>query len=162
LAASFDAPHDVPATHRTTQFAAVQGVPYNAIVGGTPLKLCIMVDAEDSTYAVPRKPRSMEPVLAHIQTHIAEPLSLERLAALTGLSIWRFATVFRERVGMPPHRYVSQLRVKHAQALLRKGVSVASVASEAGFYDQSHLARRFKRECGMTPTQYQSESRGEA
>jgi AraC-like DNA-binding protein len=121
-----------------------------------------MVDADLSTGACSRKTRSMEPVLAHIRAHIAEPLSLERLAALTGLSVWRFATVFRERVGMPPHRYVSLLRVKHAQALLRKGVSVASVANEAGFYDQSHLARRFKRECGMTPTQYQTESRGQA
>jgi len=68
----------------------------------------------------------MEPVLAHIEAHIAEPLSLERLAAVTGL---------------------------------RQGVPVASVASESGFCDQSHLARRFKRECGMTPTQYQCESR---
>ena len=121
-----------------------------------------MVEASLSTNAGSRKRRSMEPVLAHIEAHLAEPLSLERLAAVTGLSVWRFATVFRQRVGMPPHRYVSLLRVRHAQSLLRQGVAVASVASESGFCDQSHLARRFKRECGMTPTQYQCESRGES
>lgn len=117
-----------------------------------------MIDAAQA--AEPwRKSRSMEPVLAHIQAHLTDPLRLECLAALTGLSIWRFATVFRERVGMPPHRYVSLLRVQHAQTLLRAGVPLASVANESGFYDQSHLARRFKRVCGMTPTQYQSASR---
>jgi len=100
--------------------------------------------------------RSLAPVLAHIAAHLAEPLPLDDLAAITGLSVWRFATVFRERVGMAPHRYVSLQRVRHAQALLRQGASLASAASEAGFCDQSHLSRRFKRLCGMTPGQYQA------
>ena len=103
-----------------------------------------------------RDARSLAPVLAHIAAHLAEPLPLDDLAAITGLSVWRFATVFRERVGMAPHRYVSLQRVRHAQALLRQGATLASAASEAGFCDQSHLSRRFKRLCGMTPGQYQA------
>jgi AraC-like DNA-binding protein len=99
--------------------------------------------------------RSLTPVLDHIAAHLGEPLPLEGLAAITGLSVWRFATVFRERVGMAPHRYVSLQRVRHAQALLRQGATLASAASESGFCDQSHLSRRFKRLCGMTPGQYQ-------
>lgn len=105
------------------------------------------------------KRASIEPVLAHIVAHFAEPLSLEDLAALTGLSIWRFATVFRERVGVSPGRYISLLRVRHAQALLREGMPAARAASEAGFYDQSHLSRRFKQLCGMTPGEFQMKSR---
>ena len=100
--------------------------------------------------------RLLAPVLAHIDAHLGEPLPLEGLAAITGLSVWRFATVFRERVGMAPHRYVSLQRVRHAQALLRQGATLAGAASEAGFCDQSHLSRRFKRLCGMTPGQYQA------
>jgi len=103
-----------------------------------------------------RRTHSMAPVLAYIDAHLAEPLSLHGLAALTGLSVWRFATVFRERVGIAPHRYVDLQRVRHAQALLRQGATLAGAASEAGFCDQSHLSRRFKRVCGMTPGQYQS------
>jgi AraC-like DNA-binding protein len=61
---------------------------------------------------------------------------------------------------MAPHRYVSLQRVHHAQALLRQGATLASAASESGFCDQSHLSRRFKRLCGMTPGQYQSGQRG--
>lgn len=100
--------------------------------------------------------RSLAPVLAHIDAHLGEPLRLESLAALSGLSLWRFATVFRERIGMSPYRYINQRRVQRAQALLRQGMPVARAASESGFYDQSHLSRRFKRLCGMTPGQYQS------
>jgi len=103
-----------------------------------------------------RRTHSMAPVLAYIDAHLAEPLSLEGLAALTGLSVWRFATVFRQCVGMAPHRYVNVQRVRHAQALLRQGATLAGAANAAGFCDQSHLSRRFKRECGMTPGQYQS------
>ena len=110
--------------------------------------------------AARRETRSLAPVLAHIDAHLGEPLPLEGLAALTGLSVWRFATVFRERVGIAPHRYVSLRRVRHAQALLRQGAPLALAASESGFCDQSHLSRRFKRLCGMTPGEYQAHQAG--
>jgi AraC-like DNA-binding protein len=73
---------------------------------------------------------------------------------MTGLSMWRFATVFREQMGIAPHRYICRLRVERAQALIREGVPAANAASEAGFYDQSHLSRHFKSFVGMTPGQY--------
>ncbi|WP_286137958.1 AraC family transcriptional regulator [Polaromonas sp. C04] len=102
--------------------------------------------------------RSLAAVLAHIAANLDEPLPLDDLAAISGLSVWRFATVFRERIGMAPHRYVSLQRVRYAQALLREGAALASAASESGFCDQSHLSRRFKRLCGITPGQYQARS----
>ncbi len=98
----------------------------------------------------------LDGILAHIDTHLGEPLPLESLAALAGLSVWRFATVFREHMGVSPHRYICTQRVRHAQTLLRQGMPLASVASAVGFCDQSHLSRRFKHLCSMTPGQYQS------
>jgi len=100
--------------------------------------------------------------LAHIQAHFGERLPLEDLAAIAGLSVWRFATVFRRHMGVSPHRYICTLRVRHAQALLDAGMPTASVANASGFYDQSHLSRHFKSVCGMTPGQYSSHLRGEA
>jgi transcriptional regulator GlxA family with amidase domain len=91
---------------------------------------------------------SMAPVLAHIEAHLAEALPLEALAAISGLSVWRFATVFRLRIGVPPHRYVSERRVRRAQQLLGQGMPAARAATEAGFYDQSHMNRRLKRLAG--------------
>ncbi|MFT7772791.1 helix-turn-helix domain-containing protein [Roseateles sp.] len=113
-----------------------------------------MEDRFTGVEAVSRR-RSLEPALEYIRAHLSEPLRLEALAALCDLSLWRFARVFRERVGVSPGRYVNALRIQHAQKLLSQGVPAARAASEVGFYDQSHLNRRFKRECGMTPREYQ-------
>jgi AraC-like DNA-binding protein len=59
-------------------------------------------------------------------------------------------------MGTPPHRYLVQVRVQSAHALLALGTekrSLAEVAAAAGFSDQSHLTRHFKRVLGVTPGQ---------
>ena len=89
-----------------------------------------------------------------IATHYAERITLEALAALVGLSVFRFITVFRRETGLPPHRYVCAVRVRAAQDLLRAGVPPAIAAIEVGFFDQSHLCRHFRAVCGMTPGQF--------
>ena len=106
------------------------------------------------TAASARSADAIQGVLRHIGENLNQPLTLSELAGLTSLSVWRFATVFREQVGVAPHRYICQLRLERAQALIRKGVPAATAASEAGFYDQSHLSRHFKSALGMTPRQY--------
>lgn len=137
-----------------TQFAAVLAGKNGRFGGVSGPKLAVMHDRTAGSAASPRR-RSLEPALQHIRAHLGEPLRLEALAALCGLSLWRFATVFRERVGMSPYRYVNALRIQHAQTLLSQGMPAARAASEVGFYDQSHLNRRFKRQCGMTPREFQ-------
>ena len=106
------------------------------------------------TPASARSAAAIQGVLRHIDENLNQPLSLSELAGLTGLSMWRFATVFRQQVGVAPHRYICRLRLERAQALIREGVPAATAASEAGFYDQSHLTRHFKSVFGMTPGQY--------
>src|SRR5213595_785261 len=107
-----------------------------------------------------RSTDGVQRALRYIELHLAQPLSLAQLAEIADLSIWRFATVFRQNVGMSPHRYICRMRVERAQALIRDGVPPATAASEAGFYDQSHLSRHFKNWCGVTPGQYQLSARG--
>jgi AraC-like DNA-binding protein len=97
--------------------------------------------------------------IAYIDEHLDERLSLEELATKAGLSVWRFATVFRRHAGISPRRYICGLRVRRVQALLADGMPAAYAASAAGFYDQSHLSRHFKNACGMTPGQYLSRQR---
>lgn len=114
---------------------------------------------EPLTAATSRSSAAVQRVLQHIEQHLGQPLTLAELAELAGLSVWRFATVFRQQVGVSPHRYICRRRVEHAQALIRDGVPAATAASEAGFYDQSHLSRHFKSICGMTPGQYLTTAR---
>lgn len=87
----------------------------------------------------------------HIEENFADPVRLAELAVIAGLSLHRFVTVFRIQLGVPPHRYMCRVRVREARMLLRRGLPLATVAVETGFFDQSHLSRHFKRQCGMTP-----------
>lgn len=106
------------------------------------------------------KPRAvLEALAAYIHAHCAETLRLDVLADMAGLSVSRFATVFRSQFGKPPHRYLTETRIECAKALLAQGSSVAAAASAAGFYDQSHLARHFKRVVGLTPEQFRDRMR---
>lgn len=92
--------------------------------------------------------------LRHIERHFTEALYLDDLAALAGLSVCRFVTVFRRQVGLTPHRFVCRQRVRYARTLLADGVPAAQAALEAGFFDQSHLSRHFKSVYGVTPGRY--------
>ncbi|PMS16708.1 AraC family transcriptional regulator [Trinickia dabaoshanensis] len=99
-----------------------------------------------------RRTEGLDQARAFIEAHFAEPLTLEQMAAPAALSISRFATAFRERFGSSPYRYLCGLRIERAQSLLLAGVPSVAVATEVGFFDQSHFGRHFKRMCGMTPT----------
>ncbi len=61
---------------------------------------------------------------------------------------------FSAAFGLGPHQYVISCRVELARRLLREGVPAREVAVEAGFYDQAHLSRHFKRILGFNPGQY--------
>ncbi|MFP3563595.1 helix-turn-helix domain-containing protein [Paraburkholderia sp. SIMBA_030] len=91
---------------------------------------------------------------AFIEAHFAEPVTLAQLAELSALSVSRFATVFRQQYGSSPYRYLCGLRIQRAQTLLLEGVPGSVVATEVGFFDQSHFGRHFKRCCGMTPSMF--------
>jgi AraC-like DNA-binding protein len=104
----------------------------------------------------------IERVIAYIHEHLDERLSLGDLAAEAGLSVWRFCVVFREHTGVSPRRYVWAQRVRQAQSLLAAGESAAAAALRSGFYDQSHLCRHFRSNCGMTPGEYASGRRSAA
>jgi AraC-like DNA-binding protein len=77
--------------------------------------------------------------------------SLEELSALVSLSPYRLNRIFSQEVGVPPHAFLNQVRVRRAKAQLAKGDAIAQVAVETGFYDQAHLTKHFKRLLGYTP-----------
>ena len=90
----------------------------------------------------------------YLHAHWAEPVTLTTLAEVAGLSCFYFIRVFRAAFGLTPHAYLAMLRLEHARRLLRTSSSIAQVAAAAGFSDQSHLTRFFRRVYGMTPGVY--------
>lgn len=97
---------------------------------------------------------SLADVARYIEANFSERVTLKDLASVAELSVFRLVTVFRREMGISPYRYLSAVRVKKAQQLLRQGVPPAIAATEVGFFDQSHLCRHFRTICGMTPRQY--------
>ncbi|MBY6265691.1 helix-turn-helix domain-containing protein [Azospirillum sp. 412522] len=75
-------------------------------------------------------------------------------ARLAGMSREGFSRRFRRLHGMPPQEFRLSGRLNEARRLLRVGQPLADVAAEAGFSDQSHLGRCFRRAFGVTPGQY--------
>lgn len=96
--------------------------------------------------------RRLKQTLAYIEDHLAEDLSLARIASITGVSASHFKTLFRESAGVPVHQYVVQRRIERAKDLLLQGkLSIAEIALETGFSHQSHLARHMRRSVGLSP-----------
>ena len=79
-------------------------------------------------------------------------LSLDDLAREAGLSPAHFARAFKESVGRAPHQHLIALRLERARRLLESpAAALSDVAARAGFADQAHFTRLFKRHFGVTP-----------
>jgi AraC family transcriptional regulator len=79
-------------------------------------------------------------------------LTIDALAREAGLSPAHFARAFKESMGRAPHQHLMALRLERARRLLdAPDAELADVAHRAGFADQAHFTRFFKREFGVTP-----------
>ncbi|MGB7212426.1 MAG: AraC family transcriptional regulator [Gemmatimonadales bacterium] len=89
-----------------------------------------------------------------LDTRAAERHTLSDIANEAGLSMYHFARIFRELVGIPPHRYLLKARLARSAMLLKEGSSVTHSCYQAGFDSLSHFAEAFRREFGVVPSQY--------
>lgn len=78
-------------------------------------------------------------------------LSVKEIAAVAGLSEFYFMRTFQAMTGLSVHQYLTQIRLVRAKGLLSRGVNAAQVASDVGFFDQSHLIKHFRAHFGTTP-----------
>ncbi|MEU8763795.1 AraC family transcriptional regulator [Streptomyces sp. NPDC048659] len=92
---------------------------------------------------------------AVLEERMAEPPTLERLAAELGTSPFALLRAFRAAYGMPPHTWLTDARVRRARRLLDAGTPPAQAAVAVGFTDQPHLNRHFTRSVGVPPGAYQ-------
>jgi AraC-like DNA-binding protein len=98
--------------------------------------------------------RPVRRALAMIRERSADAVSLDELAQHAGLDKFHLCRAFRDQVGMPPHAYLTQLRIMHAKQLLAAGEKPKDIAPRVGLYDQSQLNRHFRRIVGMTPGEF--------
>lgn len=107
-------------------------------------------DAEKT--APPGKPSTaVTLLLEQIQDSWNMPLSLDDMAETVKLSRYQTLRHFQKQMGMTPHAWLTQYRVKQAKKRLEQGNSLADTAIDCGFADQSHMTRAFKRQFGISP-----------
>jgi AraC-like DNA-binding protein len=113
-----------------------------------------------SNGAASRRPGPVTPLMRRvdraidlIETDYERPLTLGDLARAAGLSTFHFARVFRTLVGLPPHRYLTAVRLRHAARLLRDGAGVSYTCYEVGFASLSHFVTAFRRRFGIVPSE---------
>jgi AraC-like DNA-binding protein len=110
-------------------------------------------------------PHTRDPRLAWdlrdlIDERLPEDISLEEASRILHANPAYLVRVFSRHFGLGPHQYLTGRRVDLARRLLLTGMSTADVATAAGFYDQPHLTRHFKRFLATTPARFASSGRG--
>jgi AraC family transcriptional regulator len=102
-----------------------------------------------------RDERRISAALHHLEDHFTEPLGLDQLAAVAGMSKYHFVRTFRHVLGRSPHQYLVGLRLQHvAERLTITDDLITEIALNCGFGDISTFASQFRRQFGETPSQY--------
>lgn len=97
--------------------------------------------------------RARDYILASLEHNI----SIDDIANVATMSKFHFIRQFRQQFGITPHQYVLSCRVNLARRIIESGKSLNQAAFEAGFADDSHLSRHFKRIYGLTPKRFQKQ-----
>ncbi|MBD1998936.1 helix-turn-helix transcriptional regulator [Oculatella sp. FACHB-28] len=97
--------------------------------------------------------------LDYIQEHLSEEISLEAIANRIGISRYYLSHLFKQSMGISLYQYVLQQRVECAKQLLKQSeLSIAEIALECGFANQTHLAKHFRNLAGTSPKVYRNSS----
>ena len=105
--------------------------------------------------------RRFRRVLDHIDAHLDEDLSVERLSGVAAYSKHHFHRQFSALFGLGVYRYVQLVRLKRAsyQLAFRRGARILDVALDSGYDSHEAFARAFKRTVGQTPSEFRAEPR---
>jgi len=95
------------------------------------------------------------PALTLMQNELANPLSIEQLAAKCQLSPAHFRRVFAQAMGTSPLQYLQQKRLEKAgQLLLHSNDTIESISAQVGYEDPSYFSHTFRRVMGLPPGKY--------
>ncbi|MDE6601533.1 MAG: AraC family transcriptional regulator, partial [Lachnospiraceae bacterium] len=96
----------------------------------------------------------MKIVADKITSHPEQELPIETLAADISVSKYYLIRKFKSSIGMTPHQFCIQNRIRKSQGLLDEEKTISRIAAEMGFYDQSHFDKAFQKIVGISPLEY--------
>ncbi len=98
---------------------------------------------------------TLSPALNHIRENYSEPITLNDLSELCGMSTSHFIRSFQKHIGRTPHEYLLAYRLREAkQLLLFTEYTVEDIADQCGFNSASHFARSFRANNNMSPSEF--------
>lgn len=104
--------------------------------------------------------RELDGAIDHVVGRYHEPFDVGLLARMVGLSVSQFDRRFKQLLEMTPQQFVLRVRVHAARRMLvATDKTIAEIAIDTGFCDQSYFTKQFKRQTGMTPTDYRHKYR---
>lgn len=107
--------------------------------------------------AFPRRGhRGLARAAEFIRYNCTRSLGLDEICSAANLSASYLIRSFKDDYGLTPHAYLINCRVEFSRSQLRRGRPIAEVATAAGFADQAHLQRVFKKLVAATPGQYRA------
>lgn len=98
--------------------------------------------------------RAVQLARRYLEAHAREQTAASTLEQITGTDRFTLARHFRRALGTSPDRYRTMRRLALARTAIEGGLPLAVVAASAGFADQSHMTRQFKRAYGLTPARW--------
>lgn len=103
---------------------------------------------------------NLKKVLLYVNENYSSPIRLEELASLVNLNPQYFCRYFKENLGKTVTEYINEVRIeKAAQALAETNQKIITIAQDTGFDNIGYFIRRFKKEKGITPSEYRSSIR---
>ncbi|MFJ2362684.1 helix-turn-helix domain-containing protein [Pseudomonas sp. NPDC087697] len=90
----------------------------------------------------------------YIEDNLDRAITLDDLADCAGRDRWSLSNDFRLFFGTSPHRYLTLRRLDRVKTLTHAGKALSDAAIEAGFFDQSHMSRHFKKTFGLSPSRW--------
>ncbi|SDV46911.1 helix-turn-helix transcriptional regulator [Chitinasiproducens palmae] len=118
------------------------------------------VGARAPAAAAGREPRAIRIARCFLDENIDRTVHLDDIAKAVDLPVFTLFRAFERHLGVTPHGYQRQARLRAAQRLIQTGHALSAVAASAGYADQAHLTRAFKRALGVTPAVYRKALQG--
>jgi YesN/AraC family two-component response regulator len=102
-----------------------------------------------------RKPRVIERALLHIEKNYTEPLTLDEVAQVNGMSKYHFSRVFKSQTGCSFKQHLNRVRIDAAKRLMsEEEMNVSEACYAVGYNDLSYFSRVFHKMEGETPSAY--------
>lgn len=131
----------------------------SVMVAGTALRVSAGLSSSDRRSSPLNADARVVHALRTVDRYPASTWTLNRLANVSGLSLYHFLRTFDRITGVTPHQYVLRARLRHAAVrLVRESGSILDLALDCGFGDISNFTRAFRNEFGASPRRYRERS----